>query len=98
MCGDNLETFKEIVLESIDRFFPHKVLRKSHDPESYNKEVKRLKLKVREVYKRKLGYRYHVELKRLSKELLAAKKLHRKHICRQHYEMKANDVPSSTRL
>jgi hypothetical protein len=45
------------------------------DHEYYNKEVKLLNLKVRRVYsKRKLGQRYQVELKRLSKELLATKK------------------------
>jgi hypothetical protein len=36
--------------------------------------VKQLKVKVRGVYKRKLGQRYQVELERLSKELLAANK------------------------
>ena len=41
----------------------------------YNKEVKRLKIKVRREYnKRKLGQRYQMELKRLSKELVVAKK------------------------
>jgi hypothetical protein len=35
--------------------------------------MKRLKVKVRKVYnERKLGQRYQTELKRLSKELLAA--------------------------
>ena len=48
---------------------------KSPDPKYYNKEVKRLKVKFRRVNnKRKLGQRYQVELKKLSKELLAAKK------------------------
>ena len=76
------KSFMEIVFESIDRFVPHKILRKNPDPEYYNKEVKQLKVKVRRVYsKRKLGQRYQVELKRLSKELLAAKKLHRRHSC-----------------
>ena len=66
--------FKE-VFESIDRFVPHKILRKNPDPEYYNKKVTRLEVKVRRVYnKRKLGKQYQVELKRLSKELLAAKK------------------------
>ena len=69
------ERFKEIVFESIDRFVPHKILRKIPDPEYYNKELKQLKVKVRRVYnKRKLGQRYQAELKRLSKELLAAMK------------------------
>jgi len=41
----------------------------------YNKEVKWLKIKVRKVYnKRKFGQPYQVEVKRLSKELLVAKK------------------------
>jgi len=69
-----LEHFKETVFESINRFVPHKILRKNPDPEYYNKEVKWFKVKVRRVYKRKLGQRYQVELKRLSMELLAAKK------------------------
>jgi hypothetical protein len=38
-------------------------------------EVKRLKMKVRKVYnKRKFGQDYQVDLKRLSKQLLVAKK------------------------
>jgi len=67
--------FKEVVFESIDRFVPHKIVRKNPDPEYYNKELKWLKVKVRRVYnKRKLEQRYQVKLKRLSKELLAARK------------------------
>ena len=70
------KSFKETVFENINRFFPHKILRKNPDPEYHNKEVKQFKVKVRTVYnKRKLGQRYQVELKRLSKKLLAAKKL-----------------------
>ena len=41
--------FKEIVYESIELFVPHKMLRKNSDPEYYNKEIKRLKSKVRKV-------------------------------------------------
>jgi len=41
--------FKNIVLESIEIFVPHKKLRKNSDPEYYNKEIKRLKTKVRKV-------------------------------------------------
>ena len=52
-----------------------KILNKYSDPEYYNKEVKRLKVKVRKIYnKRKFGYPYKADLKRLSKELLVAKK------------------------
>jgi len=47
--------------------------------------------------KRKLGKQYQEELKRLSKELLAAKKLHRRHFCDHYYEMKATAGQSSTR-
>ena len=68
-------TFKNIVHEGIERFVPHKILRKNSDPEYYNKEIKRLKSKVRKVYnKRKLGAPYTEELRQLSKQLLAAKK------------------------
>jgi hypothetical protein len=64
-----------VVSECIERFFPHKVLRKNPDPEYYSKEVKRLKIKIRKEYnRRKLGEQLLQELKRLSKQLLAAKK------------------------
>ena len=50
------KSFKEIVFESIDPFVPHKILRKNPNPEYYNKEVKRLKVKVRIAYnKTKFG-------------------------------------------
>jgi hypothetical protein len=57
--GRNVEeiwnNFKNIVDESIKRFVPRKTLRKNSDPE-YNKEIKRLKSKVRKEYnRRKLG-------------------------------------------
>ena len=66
--------FKEVVFESISCFLPHKILRKNPDTEYYSKEVKQLKAKVRRAYnKRKLVERNQVELKGLSKELLAAK-------------------------
>jgi hypothetical protein len=29
--------FKNIILESMERFIPHKILRKNSDPECYNK-------------------------------------------------------------
>jgi len=91
--------FKETVFKSINRFVPHEILRKNPNPEYYNKEVKWLKVKVRRAYnKRKLGQQYQVELKGLSKELLAAKKLHRKHFCGQYYTMKATAGLSSTSI
>ena len=47
----------------------------NQDPEYYNREVKRLKVKVRRAYnRRKLGEQYQAELKRLSKKLLTAKR------------------------
>jgi hypothetical protein len=67
--------YKNIVYESIERFVPHKILRKNSDPEYYNKEIKRLKSKVRKAYNRsRLGEHHMEELKQLSKQLLAAKK------------------------
>jgi hypothetical protein len=68
-------TISRTVCESIERFVPHKVLRKNSDPEYYNKEIKRLKSKFRKAYnKRKLGGHCTGQLKQLSKQLLAAKK------------------------
>jgi hypothetical protein len=69
------KSFKKTIFEIINLFVPHKILRKNLDPEYYNKEVKRLKTEVRRVHnKRKLGERNQMKRKRLSKELLAAKK------------------------
>jgi len=66
--------FKNIVQESIELFVPHKKLRKNSDTEYYNKEIERLKTKVRKAYnKRKLGGPYTDKLKHLSKQLLEAK-------------------------
>jgi succinate dehydrogenase/fumarate reductase flavoprotein subunit len=48
---------------------------KNPDPEYYNREVKRLKVKVRKAYNtRKFGQHYQADVNRLSKELLVAKK------------------------
>jgi hypothetical protein len=67
--------FKNIIQECIERFVPRKILRINSDPKYYNKEIKRLKSKVRKAYnRRKLGVHYLEELKQLSKQLLAAKK------------------------
>jgi hypothetical protein len=56
-------------------YISHKILRKNSDPEYYNKQIKRLKSKVRKAYnRRKLGAQHMEELKQLSKQLLAAKK------------------------
>ena len=67
--------FKNIVYEGIESFIPHKILRKNSDPEYYNKEIKRLKSKVRKAYnRRKLGVHCTEKLKQLSNQLLAAKK------------------------
>jgi hypothetical protein len=67
--------FKNIVHECIEHFVPRNILRKNSDPEYYNKEIKRLKPKVRKAYNRRnVGVHYLEELKQLSKQLLAAKK------------------------
>jgi hypothetical protein len=75
-CVEDIwNNFKNIVLEGIKRFVPHKILKQNPDPEYYNKGVKRLKAKVRRAYnRRRLGERYQTELKMLAKKLLAAKR------------------------
>jgi len=60
-----------------------------------NKEGKQLKVKVRRAYnKRKLGENYQAELKRLSKNLLRAKEMHRKYSWAQYYKMKVTPCRS----
>lgn len=69
------ENFKEIFFKRIERFVPHKIIKKSPGPEYYNTEMIRLKVKVRRAHnKRKLGELFRPDLKRLSRQLLAAKK------------------------
>ena len=69
-----------IAHESVERFVTHKILIKNSDPEYYNKDIKRLKAKVRKAYNsRKLGVQYMEKLKHLSKQLLAAKKEAKRH-------------------
>jgi len=58
------KTYKDIILEGIKCYVPQKILSKNPDPEYYNKEIKRLKVKIRKMYnKRKFGQPYHSELK-----------------------------------
>jgi len=53
---DIWKNFKDMVFECIKHFVPHKILKLNQDSEYYNKEVKRLKVKVRRAYnRRKLG-------------------------------------------
>jgi hypothetical protein len=80
-CGDEIwNNFKNILYECTERFVPHKILRKNSDPEYYNKEIKRLKSKVRKAYnRRKLGVHYPEELKQLSSSYLQPRNLHKRH-------------------
>jgi hypothetical protein len=56
--------FKNIVYKCIEHFVPRKIFRKNSDPEYYNKEMKRLKSKVRKAYhRRKLEAHYLEEMK-----------------------------------
>ena len=75
-CVEEIWTrYKEIIFEGIKCYVPQKIPSKNPDPEYYTKEVKRLKIKARKAYnKRKSGQPYQADLKRLSKELLVAKK------------------------
>ena len=53
----------DIIFEGIKRYVPQKILGKNPDPEYYNKEVKRLKVKVRKMYNmRKFGKSYQADL------------------------------------
>jgi hypothetical protein len=66
---------KNIVHESVECFAPQKIFRQNSYPEYYNKDIKRLKAKVRKSYNsRKLGVQYMEKLKHLSKQLLADKR------------------------
>ena len=55
--GSNVEeiwnNLKNIIYESIEQFVRNKTLRKISDHEYYNKEIKRLKSKVRKGYNRR---------------------------------------------
>jgi hypothetical protein len=76
--------FKSIILQGIQRFIPHRILRINADPDYYNKKVKKLKVKVRKVYNRiKSEQQYREGLKLFSKQLLLAKK--KKKLCRIHF-------------
>jgi hypothetical protein len=69
------DSFKDIIFEGIKRYVSKKTLSKNPDPEYYNREVKRLKIKMRNVHNRsKYRQNYQAELKRLSKDLLLTKK------------------------
>jgi hypothetical protein len=56
-CVEDIwKNFKGIVFEGFESSVPHKILKSNPDPEYYNKEVKRLKVKVIRAYnRRKLG-------------------------------------------
>jgi hypothetical protein len=83
----SLFSYKDIIFEGIKRYVPNKTLSKNQDLEYYNREVKRLKVKVRKVYsKRKFGQNYQAALKRLSKELLVAKRMLRRHFYVRSYK------------
>ena len=70
--GDVWENYENVIFGGINRYVPHKTVSKNPD---YNKEVKRLKVKVRKMYNRsELVEQYLAELRRLCKELLVAKK------------------------
>jgi len=50
---DKWNNFKDIGFQRIEPFVPQKILKPNPDPEYYNKEVKRLKVKVRRAYNRR---------------------------------------------
>jgi hypothetical protein len=75
-----MTNFKNIIIESIERFVPHKILRKNSNPEYYNKEVRKLKIMVRKSYiRRKLGQQYGGEPEPTIEAVAVSQKMHRKH-------------------
>jgi hypothetical protein len=46
--------FKAFLCQGIEQFVPYKTLRRNVDPEYYNREVIRLKVKVRKEYHRRI--------------------------------------------
>ena len=74
------QSYKDTNLEGTKRYVAQKIVSENPDREYYNEEVKRLKVKVREMYsKREFGLPYQADRKRLSKGLLGVKKKIRKH-------------------
>ena len=70
MRTGDMEKFKDKIFEGIKFYVPQKILNKNPYPEYCNKEVKRLKIKVRKMYnKRTFWQPYQAEVKFLSKEL-----------------------------
>jgi len=58
------KNFKDKIFEGIKCYVPQNILNKNPYPEYYNKEVKRLKIKVRKMYnKRKFWQLYQAEMK-----------------------------------
>jgi hypothetical protein len=81
------------------RYVPNRTLSKNPDPEYHNREVKRLKVKVRKVYsKRKFGQHYQAALKRLSKELLVAKRMLMRHFYVRSYKTRVVAGQSSVSM
>ena len=94
---DILNKFKDIIFEGIERVVPHKILKHNPDSECYNREVRRLKVKVRRTYnRRKLGVHYQQELKRISQKLLAAKRNAQETFLRSLLKMRVNPGLSFT--
>jgi hypothetical protein len=61
---DVWKNYKDVIFKGIKRYVPQKILSKNANPEYYNKELKRHKVKVRKMYsKRKFGQSYQWELK-----------------------------------
>ena len=75
-CVEDIwKSYKDTIFEGVKRYVLQKFPSKIPDPECYNIEVKLLKVKVMKMYnKRKFRQPYQRELKRLSAELMVAKK------------------------
>jgi len=90
------KSYKDIIFEVIKRYVPQQILSKNPDPECYNKEVKRIEVKVRKMYnKREFGQPYKAELKGLSKDLLMQRRRLRKYFYIRFYKKKIDAWQSS---
>ena len=90
------ENYENVIFKGINRYVPHKALSKNPDSEYCNREVKRLKVKVRKMYNSsKLVEEYLAQLIRLSKELLVAKKTAKEKFYNRSYKRMADAGQSS---
>ena len=93
MLGADTGKFQGNSFREYRTLFPYIILKKNNpDPEYYNREEKRPKVKVRRTYNRRiLGEHFQADLKQLSMQLLAKEKS-------QYCKVKVSAGQSSTSI